>query len=151
MRRVVSQMRDHANVSPTALAVSPDGSYLSTGSMAGVVNVYQRHSSNPAAGGLSTSAGVPLRAPPALGGAVTNGKPLKEIMNLTTAVDTLVFSHDSQVGGSYKCIVCCLGCICIGLFGYLYSHDSQVGGSSKCMVVLFKLYLYRSVQVSVQP
>jgi U3 small nucleolar RNA-associated protein 18 len=96
MRRVMSQMRDHANVSPSALAVSPDGAYLSTGSGAGVVNVYQRHGSK-TAGGLTSAAGVPLKSPPVLGGAASQGRPLKEIMNLTTEVDSLVFSHDSQV------------------------------------------------------
>ena len=39
------------------------------------------------------------RPPSLLGGAVTAGRPLKEIMNLTTKVDSMSFSPDSQVSG----------------------------------------------------
>jgi U3 small nucleolar RNA-associated protein 18 len=97
-------------VRPTALTVSPDGRYVATGSESGVVNVYGR---NPATGELVSSEGgvgpggaqrPPAAAPlalasmPPMGAAVnTRVKPSKEVMNLTTQVDSLAFSHDSQV------------------------------------------------------
>lgn len=40
------------------------------------------------------------RPPPGLGllgGGVVSARPVRELLNLTTSVDTLTFSHDSQV------------------------------------------------------
>lgn len=42
MRRCLSQLSDHGNVSPSSLTVSEDGRFFATGSESGVVNVYKR-------------------------------------------------------------------------------------------------------------
>jgi len=42
MRRCLSQISDHGNVSPSSLTVSEDGRFFATGSESGVVNVYRR-------------------------------------------------------------------------------------------------------------
>lgn len=89
-QRCLHQQRDEGVVSCSALALSPDGAYLATGDGMGVVNVYSR----PA--GLL----VPLAAAQDSGEGLSTGratKPLKSLMNLTTAVDSLAFSHDSQL------------------------------------------------------
>lgn len=84
-RKCVGQMTDLGNKDSSSLALSSDGKYLATGSASGVVNLYdhqapQRHS-------LATGN---MKRP-------SSHKPLKELMNLTTTIDSLAFSHDSQI------------------------------------------------------
>jgi len=88
-QRCLHQQRDEGVVSCTSLALSPDGSYLATGDSMGVVNIYSRPAGllAPLDVGQGVSAGSQLATP----------TPLKTLMNLTTAVDSLSFSHDSQV------------------------------------------------------
>jgi U3 small nucleolar RNA-associated protein 18 len=71
----------------TALALSPDGSYLATGDSMGGVNIYSRPAGLLAPLDLQQGSGMQPATP----------SPLKTLMNLTTAVDSLSFSHDSQV------------------------------------------------------
>lgn len=73
-RRCIHKAPDEGCVKNTALQVSPDSKIFATGSSAGVVNLYNRESF--------------------LGGV---RKPLKAFMNLTTSVDNLRFSPDSQI------------------------------------------------------
>lgn len=88
-QRCLHQQRDEGVVSCTSLALSPDGSYLATGDSMGVVNIYNRPAGllAPLDTGLTAAAGVQPATP----------APLKTLMNLTTAVDSLSFSHDSQL------------------------------------------------------
>ena len=62
---------DEGCVKSTALAVSPNGQFVACGSDAGVVNVYEA--------ATCYSAAQP--------------KPVKAVMNLTTAIDSLKFNH----------------------------------------------------------
>ncbi len=94
-QRCLYQLRDHANIGPSALRVSPDGKHLATGSVSGVVNLYP---------GPASPAFAQLCAAPAartgrggLGGGVASALPSKEVLNLVTTVDSLEFSHDSQL------------------------------------------------------
>ena len=64
--------------------------YLATGSASGVVNVYNNHQESLFRTRLSLAPKPPLLRP-------TAPKPLKELMNLTTTVDSLAFSPDAQV------------------------------------------------------
>jgi U3 small nucleolar RNA-associated protein 18 len=87
-QRCLHQQRDEGVVSCTSLALSPDGSYLATGDSMGVVNLYSRPAGLLAPlGAVGLGSGVQPATP----------SPLKTMMNLTTAVDSLSFSHDSQV------------------------------------------------------
>lgn len=92
-QRCLQQQRDEGAIDCTSLALSADSSYLATGGSSGVVNVYRRP-----AGLLSpvnfddadvadAGFGVQPAAP----------APLKALMNLTTSIDSLSFSHDSQM------------------------------------------------------
>eukprot|EP00898_Chlorokybus_atmophyticus_P004567 jgi/Chlat1/5110/Chrsp33S05116 len=74
MQRCLHKTIDDGCINPTSLAVSSRATLVATGSDSGVVNVYNWP------GGLGT-------AP----------KLVKPIMNLTTSVDSLVFSPDSQI------------------------------------------------------
>mmetsp|Transcript_4664 Transcript_4664/g.12754 ORF Transcript_4664/g.12754 Transcript_4664/m.12754 type:complete len:201 (+) Transcript_4664:337-939(+) len=99
-RRCLSQISDHGNVSPSSLTVSEDGRFFATGSEAGVVNVYRRGAEAASAGlesSMTMGRAVHKPKPLGLGDGMVMGKPLKEIMNLTTKTDTLAFSPDSQV------------------------------------------------------
>lgn len=71
-QRCLAQQRDEGAIDITALALSPDGSYLASGGGMGVVNLYRREAD---------------------GHAVL----LKSLMNLTTSIDSLSFSHDAQM------------------------------------------------------
>ena len=87
-RRCIGRLVDEGALRGTALALSPDDSLLAAGSDAGVVNVYSRDKA--ALTGLLGDDARPLAA------AVT--RPIKTLMNLTTAIDNLAFSPDGQVG-----------------------------------------------------
>jgi U3 small nucleolar RNA-associated protein 18 len=93
-RRCLHKQLDEGAVGAATLCLSPDGSYLATGSTSGVVNLYRR----PQGGLLEPLLGEP-------GALRSNGlqpavvPPVKALMNLVTNVDTLAFNHDSQVGG----------------------------------------------------
>lgn len=73
-RRCFHKGQDEGCIKSTALEVSSDSRLFATGSGSGVVNLYERESF--------------------LGGVT---KPLKAFMNLTTNVDNLRFSPDSQI------------------------------------------------------
>lgn len=74
-RRCLHRFNDHGCISGTALAASPNGQLLATGSDSGVVNVYE------------SSALLGDRNP----------TPIKEIMNLTTEVTQLKFNFTSEL------------------------------------------------------
>mmetsp|Transcript_17016 Transcript_17016/g.28701 ORF Transcript_17016/g.28701 Transcript_17016/m.28701 type:complete len:535 (+) Transcript_17016:177-1781(+) len=71
---------DEGCLNATALASSADGSLVASGSDSGVVNIY-KHGSLFGPGG---------------GGALTPS-PVRSLMNLTTAIDNLCFSPDTQM------------------------------------------------------
>ncbi|KAL6753672.1 WD40-repeat-containing domain protein [Haematococcus lacustris] len=134
-RRCLWQLRDTANVAPSALAVSRDGRYWATGSGSGVVNVYNVNSGQLVAdataaklaaslslpeslavdrdeedeaddeqGGALAAGGALLQSqsaarprPTVLGGGIVQVPPQREVLNLTTTVDSLTFSPDGQV------------------------------------------------------
>ncbi|EFJ52732.1 hypothetical protein VOLCADRAFT_78723 [Volvox carteri f. nagariensis] len=78
----------------SSLALSPDGSYIATGAKSGVVNVYRRAEVEAAAAARTAGAGGGS-------GGLVSGRvsvaPARELLNLTTDVDMLVFSPDSQM------------------------------------------------------
>jgi U3 small nucleolar RNA-associated protein 18 len=84
-RKCVGQMTDLGNKDSSSLALSSDGKYLATGSASGVVNLYDHQI--PQSHSMPTGT---MRRP-------SSQKPLKELMNLTTTIDSLAFSHDSQI------------------------------------------------------
>ncbi|KAF6264482.1 WD40-repeat-containing domain protein [Scenedesmus sp. NREL 46B-D3] len=96
-QRCLQQQRDEGAIDCTALALSADSSYLATGGSSGVVNVYRRPAgllspvsladADVAGAGSAAGFGVQPAAP----------APLKALMNLTTSIDSLSFSHDSQM------------------------------------------------------
>ncbi|KAJ3190666.1 U3 snoRNP protein [Irineochytrium annulatum] len=73
-RQCVHRFADEGAMKTTTLAVSPDNAFIATGSGSGVVNVY----------GLSHALSTPTP------------KPIKSIMNLTTAISSLQFHPSSQ-------------------------------------------------------
>lgn len=73
-RSCVHKFRDEGCLTSTALAASRDGQYLSCGSDSGVVNIYDDQC---------------LR--------VTEPKPLKAVMNLTTSVNQTLFNSTSEI------------------------------------------------------
>jgi len=73
-RRCIHRGPDEGCVKSTALEVSPNSTLFATGSSMGVVNLYNRESF---VGGVR--------------------KPMKAFMNLTTSIDNLRFSSDSQI------------------------------------------------------
>jgi U3 small nucleolar RNA-associated protein 18 len=85
MRRCLHQQVDEGNFNTSCLAASQDSAYLATGSAAGIVNLYG-HPSGGSGGGGGSRLARPARQPP-----------LKSLMNLTTAVDSLAFNADSQL------------------------------------------------------
>ncbi|KAI8618905.1 WD40-repeat-containing domain protein [Chytriomyces sp. MP71] len=73
-RQCVHKFYDEGAVKVNTIAVSPDNSYIATGSSAGIVNVYSSSSA------LSSDRPTPSRA----------------LMNLTTSISTLAFHPSSQ-------------------------------------------------------
>eukprot|EP00455_Lapot_gusevi_P020805 TRINITY_DN2198_c0_g1_i1.p1 TRINITY_DN2198_c0_g1~~TRINITY_DN2198_c0_g1_i1.p1 ORF type:complete len:527 (+),score=88.25 TRINITY_DN2198_c0_g1_i1:51-1631(+) len=73
--RCMHRFVDDGCVHGSAISVSPDNSYLATGSQTGVVNLYSVDTA------LNES----------------NPKPLKSILNLTTSTTRVLFNHDSQI------------------------------------------------------
>ncbi|DBB01100.1 hypothetical protein WJX77_009600 [Trebouxia sp. C0004] len=84
-RRCLDRQIDEGCLNSTALTCSNSGSLFATGSSSGVVNVYDRQQSSKAGVGVNR----PVAACPA--------SPLHTFMNLTTTIDSLAFSPDSQV------------------------------------------------------
>jgi len=84
-RRCIDRQIDEGCLNSTALACSNTGSLFATGSNSGVVNVYDRQESSAA----HVAASRPTAARPA--------SPLHTFMNLTTTIDSLAFSPDSQL------------------------------------------------------
>ncbi|GIL54520.1 hypothetical protein Vafri_10043 [Volvox africanus] len=74
----------------SSIALSADGRFIATGAKSGVVNVYRRAAVEAAARAATVGGG---------GGPLgrVSVPPERELMNLTTNVDTLVFSPDSQM------------------------------------------------------
>ncbi len=89
-RRCLAQMVDCGNKDSAALAVSKDSRYLATGSASGVVNVYRKDQCWGGATGPAALRRAGLPRP-------TTPTPVKEVMNITTTVDTLAFSPDAQI------------------------------------------------------
>ncbi|KAG2429315.1 hypothetical protein HXX76_011083 [Chlamydomonas incerta] len=73
----------------SSLALSADGRWIATGAGSGVVNVYRKAEVEEAAA-RAASSGLG-------GGGRVSVAPARELMNLTTNVDTLRFSPDSQM------------------------------------------------------
>lgn len=101
-QRCLQQQRDEGAIDCTALALSPDGSYLATGGTAGVVNLYRRSAGLVAPidadlEGTGSGFGSSGAAAAGFGVQPASPTPLKALMNLTTAIDSLSFSHDSQM------------------------------------------------------
>ncbi|CAK0782784.1 hypothetical protein CVIRNUC_005979 [Coccomyxa viridis] len=86
MRRCLSRNVDEGCFSSTALAASADSSLYATGSKSGVVNLYKYPHRDQ---GLHVGSSGPLLP--------TASSPAKTLMNLTTSVDTLAFSPDTQI------------------------------------------------------
>ncbi|CDW59166.1 U3 small nucleolar RNA associated protein 18 [Trichuris trichiura] len=75
-QRCVKIFADHACVTGNSLALSPDDNYIANGCSSGVVNLYKVDSV------LSNN---------------SDGLPLKTVMNLTTAVQRMVFNGSSDI------------------------------------------------------
>ncbi|GLI62931.1 hypothetical protein VaNZ11_005782 [Volvox africanus] len=93
-RRCRLAFNDTGNIGDAStIALSADGRFIATGAKSGVVNVYQRGQVEAAAARAAASGGG--------GGGRPFGPvsvtPDRELMHLTTTVDTLVFSPDSQM------------------------------------------------------
>lgn len=89
MQRCRARLADEGCLNGTALAASPDGALFAAGSSSGVVNVYSREglAGQGSGGGRSwATPAVPMAA-----------RPLKTLLHLTTAVDSLAFNHDGQI------------------------------------------------------
>ena len=84
-RRCLDRQIDEGCLNSTALTCSNSGSLFATGSSSGVVNVYDRQQSSKA----EVGANRPVAAHPS--------SPLHTFTNLTTSIDSLAFSPDSQV------------------------------------------------------
>ncbi|GIL77560.1 hypothetical protein Vretimale_6835 [Volvox reticuliferus] len=90
-RRCRLAFTDMGNIGDAStLTLSADGRFIATGAKSGVVNVYRRVEVEAAAARAATVGG---------GGALgrVSVAPERELLNLTTNVDTLVFSPDSQM------------------------------------------------------
>eukprot|EP00730_Choanoeca_flexa_P000661 TRINITY_DN10286_c0_g1_i3.p1 TRINITY_DN10286_c0_g1~~TRINITY_DN10286_c0_g1_i3.p1 ORF type:complete len:175 (+),score=16.48 TRINITY_DN10286_c0_g1_i3:159-683(+) len=81
-RTCVHAFNDEGCLRSSALAVSPDGQHVATGSDSGVVNIYN-------------SDCLKQEDP----------TPLKAIMNLTTRISNLTFNHDGQMLAMGSCEV----------------------------------------------
>ena len=84
-RRCLDRQVDEGCLNSTALACSNTGSLFATGSSSGVVNVYDRQERFQAGGGANRP--VPARS----------STPVHAFMNLTTTIDSLAFSSDTQL------------------------------------------------------
>lgn len=105
-QRPLHTQRDEGALGCSSLALSPDGGYLASGDSSGVVNVYERRTGllspllGDDGGGGDDSLGLGFGGAGSTGGAGGGQAALirlKSLMNLTTAVDTLSFSHDGQL------------------------------------------------------
>jgi U3 small nucleolar RNA-associated protein 18 len=98
-QRCLQQQRDEGAIDCTALAISADSSYLATGGSSGVVNVYRRPAGllSPVAFDNGDVADARSAAAAGFGAQPAAPAPLKALMNLTTSIDSLSFSHDSQM------------------------------------------------------
>jgi len=88
-RRCVERMVDDGCVRATSLACAPDSSHFAVGSDSGVVNLYQKRFHARLDGSAAVAGKGPARA--------ARPTPAKSFLNLTTSVDTLAFSADSQI------------------------------------------------------
>ncbi|RYY32600.1 hypothetical protein EON62_05160 [archaeon] len=104
----IERHADEGSTGATSIAASPDGSTYAVGSTMGVVNMYdsslERSSrSGAAAGGslLQRALAGQLGSSEGSGAAAHAGfvvrKPVHTVMNLTTAVSGLTYSHDGQL------------------------------------------------------
>jgi U3 small nucleolar RNA-associated protein 18 len=84
-RRCVGRWLDEGGPGTTEVAMDGRGSYFATGSRSGVVNVY------------GANEAFERTATDDIAAASTERRPLKAIMNLTTAVSTLRFNPDAQL------------------------------------------------------
>lgn len=94
-QRCLQRHQDEGCLQGTSMACSPDGALFASGSNSGVVNIYSREQQQEQQqhtlfdGGDGSDWVLP-EAP-------TAGKPLKTVLNLSTAIDTLHFNHDGQM------------------------------------------------------
>lgn len=84
-RRCIDRQVDEGCLNSTALVCSNSGSFFATGSNSGVVNVYDKQQGFMQGGEVNR----PTAARPA--------RPLHNFMNLTTSIDNLAFSPDTQL------------------------------------------------------
>jgi len=85
---------DEGCLTATALAAAPSGRLFAAGADSGVVNVSRR---GPGAEGRDADAGAePASGKPRRPCAARQAPPLRALTNLTTTIDTLAFSPDSQ-------------------------------------------------------
>lgn len=90
MQRCRHRFIDEGCLKGTALALSPRGDILSTGSSSGVVNLYKASDID----GMNNNNGTSGRSEPKC---ASTPKPTKSLMQLTTTVDSLTFNHDGQL------------------------------------------------------
>lgn len=93
--RCLHTFRDEGSVGTTSLCLSPDGTYLATGSTSGVVNVYQQdqlfgHAGSQDDAWLGTDMDV------------ANPKPLRALMNLTTRITDIQCHPDGELMAMYS-------------------------------------------------
>lgn len=81
--RCMHKFRDEGCIKGTAVAMSPDGGYIATGSNTGVVNIYRTEDA------MNGADPVPARA----------------LMNLTSSISGLRFNHDGQILSMHSNVV----------------------------------------------
>jgi len=86
-RRCVARWRDEGGFGGANLVSSQDGEYCSVGATTGVVNVYSASTITESVEASMAEGSISSAAP----------KPIRGLMNLTTAPTTIAFNHDSQM------------------------------------------------------
>lgn len=98
-RRCVERIVDDGALTVSSLATSPCGTRMSTGSNSGIVNVYDCSGSSGWSSGNIEKCISQRKNSVTLQGLQreTRRKPIRALMNLTTAVDTMTFNCDGQM------------------------------------------------------
>lgn len=91
--RCLSRHVDEGSTGSTAIAATPDGRSYAVGSAMGVVNTYDAAETARGAGASSSAAASSLLLAPS----DYSPKPIKSVLNLTTAIDTLRYSPDGAM------------------------------------------------------
>ncbi|KAL4419673.1 hypothetical protein ABPG75_006771 [Micractinium tetrahymenae] len=92
-QRCLQRYQDEGCLQGTSMACSPDGALFASGSNSGVVNIYSREQQQQQHTVFDSGDGDDWVLPQA----PIAGKPLKTVLNLSTAIDTLHFNHDGQM------------------------------------------------------